>query len=123
MKHRYASGTLLTLLSLAAIPLVACANPAPPFVWHDDMEGDVSGWATMDLTAGATPPFHWDSYMAYEGESWWCGTFDYDMDAGYGNDWDDRLELPEISVNPVPVENVSWAALGPAARTFSRRIV
>jgi hypothetical protein len=50
--------------------------------------------------------------MAYEGErSWWCGNFDYDMDGGYGNGWDDRLELPPIYVNPVPVEDVSWAVL------------
>ena len=103
-----------TVLALTLIVLMApasVANPAPPFVWHDDMEGDISGYTTVDLTAGAAPHFHWDTYMAYEGHSWWVGTFDYDTDGGYGNSWDDRLELPEISANPVPVRDVSWAAL------------
>ena len=79
--------------------------------WFDDMESGVNGWTTEDLTVGAMPHFHWDTYMAFAGQSWWCGNFDYDTDGGYGNGWDDKLALPEIWVNPVPVENVSWAAL------------
>jgi hypothetical protein len=50
--------------------------------------------------------------MAYEGEfSWWCGTFEYDADGGYGNSWDDRLELPPIYMQPVAVEEVSWGSI------------
>ncbi|MFH1864961.1 MAG: hypothetical protein ABIK85_03690, partial [Candidatus Eisenbacteria bacterium] len=108
---RYLLTTLLTLLVAVAVPVAAYANPAPPFVWHDDMEGDVSSWASVDFTGGVAPHFHWDAYLAFDGMSWWCGSFDYDADGGYGDNWDDRLELPEIAVNPVPVEDVSWAAL------------
>ena len=114
MKYSYVLVVFSVVLPLVLVSLVAPmahANPSPT-VWHDDMEGDVSGWSSADFTAGAAPHFHFDTYMAYEGEySWWCGTFDYDMDGGYGNSWDDRLELPPIYVNPVAVENVSWAVL------------
>jgi hypothetical protein len=98
---------VLATLASAVISLSASANPVG-VVWHDDMEGDVSEWATADFTAGAVPHFHWDTYMAYEGMSWWCGNFDYDADGGYGDNWDDRLELPEIPVNVSAIENVSW---------------
>jgi len=69
--------------------------------WFDDMEGDVSGYSSVDFTAGATPHFHLDTYMAYEGTgmSWWCGTFDYDTDGGYGNGWDDRLNIPTLDLS------------------------
>ena len=43
--------------------------------WHDDIE---------------------DTYMAYDGMYWWCGSFDYDLDGGYGNSWDDRLIIPDV---------------------------
>jgi len=66
--------------------------------WADDIEGDVSGWSTADFSATSTPHFHWDTYMAFAGQSWWCGTFDYDADGGYGNSWDDRLDLPPLDV-------------------------
>jgi hypothetical protein len=70
-------------------------------VWFDDIEGDVSGWCSVDLTAVSTPRFHWDSYMAFggSGSSWWCGTFDYDADGGYGNCWDERLLLPPVDLS------------------------
>ena len=99
---------LLAVFSFVSPP--ALANPVG-VVWHDDMEGDISGWSSADFTAGTVSHFHWDTYMAYEGMSWWCGNFDYDADGGYGDNWDDRLELPEIAVNPVVVENVSWGAV------------
>jgi hypothetical protein len=67
--------------------------------WYDDIEGDVSMWSSVDFTAGASPHFHVDTYMAYAGTySWWCGTFDYDADGGYGNGWDDRLNIPATDV-------------------------
>ena len=65
--------------------------------WFDDVEGGNIGWTTADLTATATAHFHIDTYLAYEGTySWWCGTFDYDSDGGYGNSWDDRLIFPVV---------------------------
>ncbi len=111
MKHSYVFVVFSAVLPLVLVSLVAptaSANPVPEFVWHDDMEGDVSGWTSVDFTATAVPHFHWDTYMAFEGTSWWCGNFDYDADGGYGNSWDDRLEL---QVDAVPVEHVSWGAL------------
>jgi hypothetical protein len=117
MKHSYVLvvfSAVLPLVLLALIAPSASANPVPEFVWHDDMEGNVSDWMTTDFTATAVPHFHFDAYMAYEGEySWWCGNFDYDADGGYGNGWDDRLELPAIYLDPTAVEEeeMSWGAV------------
>jgi hypothetical protein len=64
--------------------------------FYDDLEPQPEpGWAHGDYTATAVPHFHVDSYLAYAGTySWWCGTFAYDADGGYGNSWDDRLTCP-----------------------------
>ena len=52
--------------------------------------------------------FHVDTYMGPSGEVppggllgscvWWCGTFDYDTDGGYGNSWDGRLDIPQVDL-------------------------
>jgi len=63
-------------------------------VWTDDTESGENGWTHGDFSSSATPHFHVDTYMAYSGSSWWCGTFDFDADGGYGNNWDDRLDVP-----------------------------
>ncbi len=63
--------------------------------FFDDLESGAPGWTHGDFTATAAPHFHVDTYMAYAGTySWWCGTFAYDADGGYGNSWDDRLDVP-----------------------------
>ncbi|HYW68624.1 MAG TPA: hypothetical protein VE960_03395 [bacterium] len=116
MKHSYLFAVLSVVLPLVLIVLAATtllANPAPMVLWEDDMEGDVSGWTTEDFTASAVPHFHVDTYLAYNenGHSWWCGTIDYQPWGGYGNSWDDRLELPTIYLEPVPVERMSWGAV------------
>ncbi|MBD3367217.1 MAG: hypothetical protein GF405_03445 [Candidatus Eisenbacteria bacterium] len=68
--------------------------------WYDDIESGEGSWTHVDNTATSTPHFHVDTYLAYEGTySWWCGTFDYDTDGGYGNSWDDRLVLPGTDVS------------------------
>ena len=78
--------------------------------WADDIEGDVSGWSTADFTAGASPHFHIDSYLAYEGSfSWWCGTFAYDTEGGYGNSWDDRLEIPPLDLSGATYPILTYA--------------
>jgi len=79
--------------------------------WFDDMEGDVSGYSTSDLSAGAAPHFHWDAYMAYGGAgmSWWCGNFDYDADGGYGNSWDDRLVIPTLDLSAATYPILTYA--------------
>lgn len=63
-------------------------------VWQDDIESGTNGWTHGDFTATAVPHFHVDTYMAFSGSSWWCGSFAYDTDGGYGNNWDDRLDIP-----------------------------
>ena len=86
---------------LVASPIYDVGHERWPTVvfWFDDIEGDTSGWSTVDFSASATPHFHVDTYMAYEGtNSWWCGNFDYDSDGGYGNSWDDRLVIPTTSL-------------------------
>ncbi|MBN2564393.1 MAG: hypothetical protein JXB46_01640, partial [Candidatus Eisenbacteria bacterium] len=79
--------------------------------WFDDIEGDVSEWVTDDLSAGAAAHFHTDTYMAYgdTGYSWWCGTFDYDADGGYGNSWDDRLNIPTTDVTGATYPILTYA--------------
>jgi hypothetical protein len=70
--------------------------------WFDDMESGDNGWTHGDFTAtGSTPRFHVDSYMAYggAGNSWWCGSFDYDADGGYGNSWYEYLNIPATDVS------------------------
>ena len=119
-----------TLILLTALVLVVCAcgqvqakklvaSPVyevgherwPNVVfWFDDIEGDVTGWSTVDFSAGAAPHFHVDEYMAYEGtQSWWCGNFDYDTDGGYGNSWDDRLVIPELDVSGATYPILTYA--------------
>jgi len=79
-------------------------------IWYDDMEGDVSAYSTVDFSAGAAPHFHTDAYMAYEGTySWWCGTFDYDTDGGYGNSWDDRLIIPTTDLTAATYPILTYA--------------
>jgi hypothetical protein len=63
--------------------------------WADPLEPPDAGWSHGDYTATYVPYFHVDPYLAYAGGfSWWCGTFAYDADGGYGNSWDDRLICP-----------------------------
>lgn len=104
---------VLPLLLLSLVGSTCLANPAPAVQWMDDMEGDVSGWTTADLTVGLESHFHVDTYLAYNagGNSWWCGTADYQPWGGYGNSWDQRLELPDIHVNPIVVEQTTWGAV------------
>ena len=80
-------------------------------VWFDDMEGDVSAYSSVDMSAGAAPHWHWDTYMAFggTGQSWWCGNFDYDTDGGYGNSWDDRLNIPTTDVSAATYPVLTYA--------------
>ena len=78
--------------------------------WFDDVESGVNGWTSADFTATAVPHFHMDTYMAYEGTySWWCGTFDYDTDGGYGNGWDDRLIIPTTDLTGATYPILTYA--------------
>jgi hypothetical protein len=63
--------------------------------WYDDIESGAPGWTHGDDSA---QPIYWhiDSYMAYSGNSWWCGTFAFDADGGYGNNWTQYLSSPYV---------------------------
>jgi len=83
---------------------------SPVVLYFDDMEGGVAGWTTADNTATASAHFHLNTYMAYEGTySWWCGTFDYDTDGGYGNSWDDRLLIPTTDLTGATYPILTYA--------------
>jgi len=126
MKHSYVLvvfSVVLPLLLVGFVAPMAHANPVPEVFWYDDMEGDVSGWTTEDFSTTAEPRFHVDTYLAYGtvGHSWWCGSSEYDSDGGYGNSWYDKLELPEIDLEPTAVEEMSWGAIKAVYRSESSR--
>ena len=112
LRNAHTSAILATALILVLAVVVTAKTPetavsiiphhSPPratVIWFDDVEGGTNGWTTTDHTAGATPHFHVSTYMVNHGTyHYWCGTFDYDTDGGYGNAWDDRLELPLTDV-------------------------
>ena len=114
---------VLAIMALVASTAVAKLNVDTPatelngpsrenvLFWFDDMEGDVSLYGTADLTQGASPHFHWDTYYAYggSGESWWCGNFDYDANGGYGNSWDDRLVIPTLDLSTATYPILTYA--------------
>jgi hypothetical protein len=74
-------------------------------LWYDDADSGEGGWTHGDNTATATPNFHVATYNAWPGGqySYWCGRLDesYTGGDGYGNGWDERLELPPISLGDV----------------------
>lgn len=74
---------------------------SPIILWFDDMESGTVGWTHVDNTATASPQFHLDGYLAYEGNySWWCGRLDpgFAGGDGYANGWDQRLDIPSTDV-------------------------
>jgi parallel beta-helix repeat protein len=77
-------------------------------LFFDDMEGGANGWTTIDNTASTR--FHLDTYLAYAGTySWWCGSFDFDSNGGYGNAWDEWLELPPLDISTCTTPVLTFA--------------
>ncbi|MBD3348698.1 MAG: hypothetical protein GF400_05840 [Candidatus Eisenbacteria bacterium] len=75
---------------------------SPTILFFDDMEGGENGWQHVDHTAQQGTRFHIDTYQAFEGgHSWWCGEFNASFAGGdgYGNDWVQMLELPEVDIS------------------------
>jgi hypothetical protein len=71
-------------------------------VYRVDWENGQQGW-TFEDRSGRASDFHVSQYYAYDdGEepnySYWCGTFEYDPDGGYGEGWNAILELPEFEI-------------------------
>jgi hypothetical protein len=105
-------GTAAAKLEVArpAAGLEERGRPSDIVLWYDDMEGDVSQYRTVDFYNCMVSHFHVDTYMAYEGtHSWWCGSFDYDADGGYGNGWDDRLLLPSLDLSTATYPVLTFA--------------
>jgi len=118
MKKLFIALAIMALFAGMASAKLNVGTPATEFegrsrtnevFFFDDIEGDVSEWSTLDLSAGATSHFHWDTYMAFDGMSWWCGNFDYDADGGYGNSWDDRLVIPDLDLSGAAYPILTYA--------------
>jgi hypothetical protein len=97
----YGGRLIMKKLVIALVVLTVCAGAA-------------SG------NPGPDPRFHVDTYMGPSGEVppggllgscvWWCGTFEYDQpDGGYGNNWDDRLDLPELDLSTATYPVLTFA--------------
>ncbi len=133
------TGALLCMVVLL-LPTVCPASPthirdAGPFsteltrrqtrtnvlFWFDDVESGDGGWTHGDLTAAVEPRFHVDSYQAHPDASYsyWCGVLDPSFAGGdgYGNEWDQRLELPPIHLGGTSVEEMSWGGIKAVFRT------
>lgn len=100
-------------------------SPRPPdhiergwVVCEDDLESGAVGWAHGD-DSYIPVKFHIDTYLAYDDpgyetdHSWWCGELNPEFTGGdgYGNHWDQRLELPPIDLGTTAVERTSWSAI------------
>jgi hypothetical protein len=60
---------------------------------------DVTGFTTNDETATAVAHFHVDNFMPFDAtDYWYCGDVGITVDGGYGNSWDDRLEIPATDI-------------------------
>lgn len=99
------SASALALQTTTALPRTAIpqthGDRSPTIIFFDDMEGGDNDWTHVDNTAGAVPRFHLDTHLAYEGAySWCCGADDPSFAGGdgYGNGWDQILELPPIDI-------------------------
>jgi len=77
-------------------------------VFRETWETGGQGW-TFEDRSGRPSDFHVSEYYDYDdgtapNYSYWCGSFDYDANGGYGDGWNGILELPEIdlmgAVNP-----------------------
>lgn len=66
------------------------------FYYENHDGGGTGGWTTADLTLGAAPKFHVDTYYSFDTNSWWCGELNPDFAGGdgYANSWDMRLNVP-----------------------------
>lgn len=82
-------------LNVAHPPLVTGSGDPPSVIWFDDLEPVAHpGWTHGSYVVPG-PHFHVDTYLACSGDfSWWCGTFAYDANGGYGNQWEDWLNVP-----------------------------
>jgi hypothetical protein len=112
---------VLAVLAVSAGVAIASVRTAPPVTdeptgpqgrnsvifFYDNVEGGNTGWTHGDFTADPSR-WHVDTYMAYSGSSWWCGTFEYDSDGGYGNGWTEYLNVPATVVSGYPILDYAY---------------
>jgi hypothetical protein len=78
-------------------------------VFFDNFETDTMGWSVTDM-AVQPPYWHIDTYNAYSGRSFWCGTAT-DVEGwvdppGYGDGWAQFLISPEIDLSAVTADSI-----------------
>ncbi|MRR10473.1 hypothetical protein EG831_10465, partial [bacterium] len=91
----------------ATAPAVAAPKAAVDTLFFDDFESDTLAWSTVDVLV--QPPYwHIDSYNAYSGSSWWCGTYDpgFATNPGYGDAWVQYLHSPVLDLSAVVSDSV-----------------
>jgi hypothetical protein len=66
-------------------------------VYSDDLETGAPGWTHGD---GSAQPIYWHTspFMAYSGDSWYCGDENLTADGGYGNLWKQYLTTPYVDI-------------------------
>lgn len=88
------------------------AERSVTIIFFDDMEDGANGWQSFDNTAGAPAHFHVSDLNPYaQGGSynWYCGDETLTPDGGYGNSWDDRLDLPPIDIAEAALPVLTFA--------------
>jgi hypothetical protein len=102
-------------LTVVTDPQVSGSGIPPNALWFDNLDPESAGWTHGDYTAPPVLRFQVSQYHAYDDgtppphNSWWCGTFDYDTDGGYGNHWDDRLDVPPTDWSGAVYPMISFA--------------
>ena len=78
-------------------------------VFFDNFETDTMGWSVSDM-AVQPPYWHIDTYNAYSGHSFWCGTetdtAGWAVPPGYGDGWAQFLISPEIDLSAVTADSI-----------------
>mgnify|MGYP000017525315 CR=1 FL=1 len=81
-------------------------------VWTDGFEGDPwsRGWNTADYSITASTDYwHIDTYNAFAGNSWWCGTLTEYPTPGYGNLWNQFMSIDvDLTTATAPCTMTFW---------------
>ncbi len=102
-------------------------TPRQSLIWCDDLETGAPGWTHGD-DSGQQTKFHIDTYLAYNDSvqdpdySWWCGELNSEFagGSGYGNLWNQWLELPPIELGNVSATAATWGSIKAMYRESAR---
>ena len=90
-------------LALCLLAFVGAAMAQVDTLFYDGFEAGLD-WETGDLYWYDDTAYYWhaDTFMAYEGESYWCGTFDVGGTGynGYNDGWLQYMDMPEVFISP-----------------------